>query len=185
MVRLRWMKAIPSTIKAESTGIWARGLTSFPNSCISLAFTWALDNSSSRSMYLLLPMISRHLNMSLLPFSDTVSDLILAIAVFPTVEKVLRVFFKYDLKSCLFHLSSRLNKGLGTILSYAVWCDKVVPGIFWCNTTWWDTIPYIPMDLPWPEWLQLDFKLVLSVPCLDLFMSFPLNLYHPWIYTPS
>ena len=48
----------------------------------------AYDNSYSRSMALLLPMKSRQLNMSLLAFSDTVSDRILAIAVFPTGEKV-------------------------------------------------------------------------------------------------
>ena len=91
------MKAIPSKIKAEPFETWARGSTSFSNSCISLAVTVlqgvlsvdlkdmgtglrAYDNSSSRSMPLLLPMISSRLNMSLLAFIDAVSDMSLAIA---------------------------------------------------------------------------------------------------------
>ena len=88
----------------------------------------AYDNSSSRSMSLLLPMISSRVNMSLFPFIDTVSYISLANAVFPIVEKVFRFF--YMIKNIVNFTYPVFNKGLGTIMSYDVCCDKVVPGIF-------------------------------------------------------
>ena len=43
--------------------------------------------------------------------------------------------------------------------------------------------PLYSNGLPWPEWLQLDFvnpvNLVLSLPCVNLFVPFPLDLYQP------
>ena len=47
---------------------------------------------------LLLPMISNRLNLSLLVFIDNVSDISLAIAVFPIVEKVFSLFVLIGLK---------------------------------------------------------------------------------------
>ena len=93
----------------------------------------AYDNSSSRSMSLLLPMISRQLTMSLLAFSDIVSDLILVIALFSSVEKVFSLFGLIGLKSCRFHLSSS-TKALAP---------------FWCNTTRWETNEILSLILKW------------------------------------
>ena len=67
--------------------------------------------------------------MSLFAFIDTVSYISLANAVFPIVEKVFRFF--YMIKNVVgFTCHPVFNKGLGTIMSYAVCCDKVVHGIF-------------------------------------------------------
>ena len=64
------------------------------NLCTGLIY----ENSFSRSMSLLLPMISRHLNVSLLAFCDIVSDLILANVVFPTGDNVFSLFVVIALK---------------------------------------------------------------------------------------